>query len=311
MLDYPETLESFTMHHVHMRDMHEQLNFRRIAAHMPDLHTIRIEHCPWMRVFCLHSFSRLQHLRHLSLRGCDQLQCQHLHSDSYSATRHGFRQLHTLDLRETPVGDSDIKGFSITSQLRRLYLQAPPSVEQTWLLAPVPPNYERYGRLADYEDIDLITDFGVCMFGNSSTTRRCCTSEPVDRSLDTQLECIVLRGYRCITDTALEHLAVCAPQLRRLDVRETAVTAAGVRAMRQCWPSCELLTSLRAEAAAEEATNWCDASSMVVAPKLEPIGAQDGGAAAADYAVAGGSGTNQSRALDANDFTPEVKPEVD
>lgn len=68
-------------------------------------------------------FSKLPNLKKLNLRGCVSLkECVPYGS---IATRFGFRKLESLDIRDTPISDSDIQCFNITTTLRELLMECP------------------------------------------------------------------------------------------------------------------------------------------------------------------------------------------
>lgn len=95
----------------------------------------------------------------------------------------------------------------------------------------------------------LISDRGICSFGESSTNLRggLVWIRCEERPRDTQLHQLMVRGYRNVSNTTLRHLSECAPELGWLDVRETGVTAAGVQAFRRHRPHCHLVSSFDAE----------------------------------------------------------------
>lgn len=126
--------------------------FNRIDTHMKHLQELSLERCTWFETHDLIMFSKLPQLKKLNLRGCVSLkECVPYGS---IATRFGFRQLESLDIRDTPISDSDIQCFNITTTLRELLMECP---------------------------IDL---------RNQSTTRSaaCCDLEPVNEEEELRLE---------------------------------------------------------------------------------------------------------------------------
>lgn len=90
---------------------------------MKHLQELSLERCTWFETHDLIMFSKLPHLKKLNLRGCVSLkECVPYGS---IATRFGFRKLESLDIRDTPISDSDIQCFNITTTLRELLMECP------------------------------------------------------------------------------------------------------------------------------------------------------------------------------------------
>lgn len=97
--------------------------FNRIDIHMKHLQELSLERCTWFETHDLIMFSKLPNLKKLNLRGCMSLkECVPYGS---IATRFGFRKLESLDIRDTPISDSDIQCFNITTTLRELLMECP------------------------------------------------------------------------------------------------------------------------------------------------------------------------------------------
>ncbi|KAJ6637942.1 hypothetical protein Bhyg_10673, partial [Pseudolycoriella hygida] len=97
--------------------------FNRIDSHMKHLQELSLERCTWFETHDLIMFSKLPNLKKLNLRGCDSLkECVPYGS---IATRFGFRKLESLDIRNTPISDSDIQCFNITTTLKELLMECP------------------------------------------------------------------------------------------------------------------------------------------------------------------------------------------
>lgn len=97
--------------------------FTGINSHLTDLEQLYVENCNWFDTHDLIAFSKLPALKELSLRGCNSFkECVPYGS---IATRFGFRALEVLDVRNTPVTDSDIQCFNMTKSLKELRLQCP------------------------------------------------------------------------------------------------------------------------------------------------------------------------------------------
>lgn len=111
--------------------------FTGINKYMDELEKLKVENCNWFDTHDLIAFSKLPNLKILSLRGCNTFkECVPYGS---IATRFGFKTLEVLDVRNTPVTDSDIQCFNMTKSLRELRLQCPEIKEKSELDA-VPPS---------------------------------------------------------------------------------------------------------------------------------------------------------------------------
>ncbi|KFB38117.1 AGAP004683-PA-like protein [Anopheles sinensis] len=95
----------------------------KIYKHLIQLEELSIEYCTWFDTHDLMVLSKLPNLRYLSLKGCANLK----DSVPYAslATRFGFRKLEVLDLRDTPISDSDVSCFNIVQTLKELLLECP------------------------------------------------------------------------------------------------------------------------------------------------------------------------------------------
>lgn len=100
-----------------------QMFFHRIDTHMCHLEELCLEESYWFETHDLVLFSKMPALRLLNLRGSNSV----THCVPYAsiASRYGFKQLEVLDLRNTPVSDSDIQCFNVTSTLKELLLECP------------------------------------------------------------------------------------------------------------------------------------------------------------------------------------------
>ncbi|GBP16775.1 hypothetical protein EVAR_68685_1 [Eumeta japonica] len=88
-----------------------------------NLEELAIEFNAWFDPYYVMALSKLPLLRYLSLRGCWQMQ-EFIPYGSIAA-RHGFKQLEILDLRDTPLNDSDLQCFNAVETLKEIYLQCP------------------------------------------------------------------------------------------------------------------------------------------------------------------------------------------
>nr|XP_040223003.2 uncharacterized protein LOC120949644 [Anopheles coluzzii] len=87
------------------------------------LEELTIEYCAWFDTHDFMILSKLPNLRYLSLKGCANIK----DSVPYAslATRFGFKNLEILDLRDTPISDSDVSCFNIVRSLKELKLECP------------------------------------------------------------------------------------------------------------------------------------------------------------------------------------------
>ncbi|XP_035920067.1 uncharacterized protein LOC118517723 [Anopheles stephensi] len=91
--------------------------------HLVRLEELTIEYCAWFDTHDFMVLSKLPNLRYLSLKGCANIK----DSVPYAslATRFGFKKLEVLDLRDTPISDSDVSCFNIVHSLKELRLECP------------------------------------------------------------------------------------------------------------------------------------------------------------------------------------------
>lgn len=93
---------------------------------------------------------------------------------------------------------------------------------------------------------NYITDRGMCSFGMPRRNVQegiiwICAER---RAPDTLLERITVRNYLDVTDVTLRHLALCAPNLRYLDVTGTSVTLKGIHQFLKEKPECQIISEL-------------------------------------------------------------------
>ncbi|XP_062560783.1 uncharacterized protein LOC134225042 isoform X2 [Armigeres subalbatus] len=95
----------------------------KIDRTLQKLEELTIEYCSWFDTHDFMALSKVPHLRYLSLRGCANMK----DSVPYAsiATRFGFKKLEVLDLRDTPISDSDVSCFNIVHSLKELLLECP------------------------------------------------------------------------------------------------------------------------------------------------------------------------------------------
>ncbi|XP_059610273.1 uncharacterized protein LOC132257405 isoform X2 [Phlebotomus argentipes] len=124
ILKFPKTLKTLTFHSCSVSFPPRQHPFfTKIDVHLEHLTRLAVEFCDWFETHDLILFSKISQLLDLSLRGCGSLK----DSVPYAslASRFGFKKLEKLDVRETPISDSDIQCFNVTTTLKELLLQRP------------------------------------------------------------------------------------------------------------------------------------------------------------------------------------------
>ncbi|XP_033163168.1 uncharacterized protein LOC117142952 [Drosophila mauritiana] len=97
--------------------------FYSIELHLLDLEDLSIEDNSWFEPYYIMGLSKLPSLRRLSLKGCQAL-CKFVPYGSMAA-RFGFQKLESLDLRQTPINNSDLQCFSAIENLKELLLESP------------------------------------------------------------------------------------------------------------------------------------------------------------------------------------------
>ncbi|KAH8361785.1 hypothetical protein KR200_010322, partial [Drosophila serrata] len=97
--------------------------FHTIELQLVDLEDLSIEDNNWFEPYYIMALSKLPSLRRLSLKGCQML-CKFVPYGSMAA-RFGFHKLEVLDLRLTPINNSDLQCFSAIENLKELFLESP------------------------------------------------------------------------------------------------------------------------------------------------------------------------------------------
>ncbi|EDV91019.1 uncharacterized protein LOC6568223 [Drosophila grimshawi] len=107
---------------------HVKSIFHTIEKQLVDLEDLSIEDNHWFEPYYIMALSKLPVLRRLSLKGC-QMMCKFVPYGSMAA-RFGFQKLEVLDLRLTPINNSDLQCFSAIETLRELLLDSPPNLPE-------------------------------------------------------------------------------------------------------------------------------------------------------------------------------------
>ncbi|XP_030370031.1 uncharacterized protein LOC115620767 isoform X2 [Scaptodrosophila lebanonensis] len=106
---------------------HTQSIFNMIERQLLVLEDLSIEDNNWFEPYYIMALSKLPSLRRLSLKGC-QMMCKFVPYGSMAA-RFGFQKLEVLDLRLTPINNSDLQCFSAVESLCELLLESPPNLK--------------------------------------------------------------------------------------------------------------------------------------------------------------------------------------
>lgn len=122
--DFPKTLKRLILSGCEVKfPQPPRVFFNKIDCHMKLLEELSLQGCGWFETHDLIIFSKLPQLKKLTLRGCNTLKdCVPYGS---IAARFGFHKLQVLDIRDTPISDSDIQCFNITTSLRELLMECP------------------------------------------------------------------------------------------------------------------------------------------------------------------------------------------
>ncbi|XP_063545158.1 uncharacterized protein LOC134753257 isoform X2 [Cydia strobilella] len=109
----------------------------KIQDSLPDLESLDVSECEWMEPATLLPLSKLPILKHLYARDC--LRLTEFVAYASLATRYGFTKLQSLDLRGSPVGDSEVSALGWLASLSHLWLSPA-------LAAPPPPQHSHHKR---------------------------------------------------------------------------------------------------------------------------------------------------------------------
>ncbi|XP_057333912.1 uncharacterized protein LOC130673048 isoform X1 [Microplitis mediator] len=269
--DFPSTLEKLSLKGCKVCNVNpKQSYFFKLDHHMPNLTTLIVTDCQWLRSHSLMVISKIPKLKELRMNSCKYVgDCVAYMS---LATRFGFKTLEILDLCHTNVGDSEVSCFfQYTSTLTHLYLDyspidLKPKSDIHNFIALNPPVYEdnhvaQYvidGNQFDMDDMSpcRITDRCICSIGSYLSQRpaqqvpqrdvpdmviieprpRVC-SNPILRTL-------VVRNYPKVTDRSLRHLAELIHNLEYVDLTGTSVTRNGVESFKSLRPNVTLISSI-------------------------------------------------------------------
>ncbi|CAH0731151.1 unnamed protein product, partial [Brenthis ino] len=120
---FPKTLKKLSLRGSKCYNMVMDKSFLfRINSHLPGLESLDVSSCEWMDPATLLPLSKLPALRWLAARRCPKM-TEFVAYASLTA-RYGFRTLTSLDLRGSPVGDSEISALGWLPSLEKLWLSA-------------------------------------------------------------------------------------------------------------------------------------------------------------------------------------------
>lgn len=124
ILHFPKTLKRLVFKDCDIcKPSEEQTIFSGIHTHLVNLEELGIEFCSWFEPYYIMMISKIPSLRWLSLKGCPRL--GDFIPYGSMAARFGFKKLEYLDLRFTPITDSDVQCFNVVLTLKELLLECP------------------------------------------------------------------------------------------------------------------------------------------------------------------------------------------
>ncbi|KAM8703348.1 hypothetical protein ACLKA7_008036 [Drosophila subpalustris] len=183
--EFPASLKRLTLKDCSVKvGDHVKSIFHTIDKQLVNLEDLSIEDNNWFEPYYIMALSKLPSLRRLSLKGC-QLMGKFVPYGSMAA-RFGFQKLEVLDLRLTPINNSDLQCFSAIETLRELLLESPPNLPQEVTLPaksfngtgneePIPTQPDHHKVLSDDEPSTsraAMEHLRACKFaqGNETTT---------------------------------------------------------------------------------------------------------------------------------------------
>ncbi|CAG9790490.1 unnamed protein product [Diatraea saccharalis] len=118
-----------------------------IQDYLPQLEYLDLSECEWLEPASFLPLSKVNKLTHLILRDCHRM--AEFVAYASLATRYGFRQLELLDVRGSPLGDSEVSALGWLPALQQLYLSP------ARLPPPAPPHHShcRDERLPPHKEL--------------------------------------------------------------------------------------------------------------------------------------------------------------
>ncbi|XP_054726818.1 uncharacterized protein LOC129236450 [Anastrepha obliqua] len=124
IVHFPQTLKRLVLTECNICKLpQEQTIFCGIHTHLVHLEELGIEFSNWFEPYYIMMISKIPSLRWLSLKGSPRL--GDFIPYGSMAARFGFKKLEYLDLRFTPVSDSDVQCFNVVPTLKELLLDCP------------------------------------------------------------------------------------------------------------------------------------------------------------------------------------------
>ncbi|XP_041984049.1 uncharacterized protein LOC121736730 [Aricia agestis] len=119
----PRTLKKLSLRGSKLFNMTIDKSFLfKIQDYQPGLESLDVSECEWMDPASLLPLSKLEALTELSMRDCPKL--AEFVAYASLTSRYGFKTLKSLDLRGSPVGDSEVSALGWLPRLERLWLSA-------------------------------------------------------------------------------------------------------------------------------------------------------------------------------------------
>ncbi|CAH1711576.1 uncharacterized protein LOC114126985 [Aphis gossypii] len=184
----------------------------------PDLEKVIMTNNDWFLPNCLYALAKLERLRYLSLAGCKQFKDCIPYASITAIT--GFKSLHTLDLRFTPISDHELVCFQRLTSLKSVLLESPSYM-----------NHERDATITDlglagfctvafefhYPYIQILID----RRGGVNLRRVQDRHGDLNRC---NIETLCVRNYPKVTDAFLKTAARNCPHLKSLDITGSCCT---------------------------------------------------------------------------------------
>ncbi|XP_046976057.1 uncharacterized protein LOC124542167 isoform X2 [Vanessa cardui] len=118
---FPKMLKKLSLRGTRCFNMAVDKSFLfKIQDHLPVLESLNVSECEWMDPATLLPLSKMPKLEELFMRDCPKL--AEFVAYASLTSRYGFRTLRSLDLRGSPVGDSEVSALGWLPRLENLWL---------------------------------------------------------------------------------------------------------------------------------------------------------------------------------------------